>query len=79
MIIGCDLLKKLSSNLNFENEISVMKQPTVKTKTNKFLVTIMNYIENKQTTINWNPRVEQINLTDSDTSGKKINTQNEQI
>ena len=30
MIIGCDLFKKLSANLNFENEICVMKQPTVK-------------------------------------------------
>ena len=27
MIIGCDLLKKLSANLNFVNEICVMKQP----------------------------------------------------
>ena len=25
MIIGCDLLKKLSANLNLENEICVMK------------------------------------------------------
>ena len=37
MIIGCDLLKKLSANLNFENEIYVMKQPTAKTRTNEFL------------------------------------------
>ena len=58
MIIGCDLPKKLSTNLNFENEICVMKQPTVKTRTN---------IEG-QTTVKVNPRVEQINLADSDTS-----------
>ena len=45
MIIGCNLLKKLSANLNFENEICVMKQPTVKTRTNEFLGTIVNNIE----------------------------------
>ena len=58
MIIGCDLLKKLSANLNFLNEICVMKQPTVKTRTNEFLGTIVNNIESKHTTINLNPRVE---------------------
>ena len=68
MIIGCDLLKKLSANLNFENEICVMKQPTVKTRNNEFLGIIMNNIENKLTTIKLNPRVEQIHLADSDTS-----------
>ena len=45
LIIGCDLLKKLSANLKFENEICVMKQPTVKTRTNEFLGTIVNNIE----------------------------------
>ena len=64
MIIGCDLIKKLSANLNFENEICVMKQPTVKTKTNQFLGTIMN----NMTTIKLNPRVEQIHIADSDIS-----------
>ena len=68
MIIGCDLLNKLSANFNFENEICVMKQPTVKTRTNEFLGTIVKYIECKQTTINLKPRVEQIYLADSDTS-----------
>ena len=68
MIIGCDFLKKLSANLNFENEICVMKQPNVKTRTNEFLGTIVNNIESKNTTINLNSRVEQIHLTDSDTS-----------
>ena len=68
MIIGCDLLKKLSANLNFENEICVMKQPTVKTRNNEFLGIIMNNIENKPTTIKLNLRVEQIHLEDSDTS-----------
>ena len=68
MIIGCDLLKKLSANLNFENEICVMKQPTVKTRNNEFLGTIMNNIENKPATIKLNPRVEQIHLADSDPS-----------
>ena len=75
MIIGCDLLKKLSANLNFENEICVMKQPTVKTRNNEFLGIIMNNIENKPTTIKLNPRVEQIHLADSDTSEE----QNEQL
>ena len=56
MIIGCDLFKKLSANLNFENEICVMKQPTVKTRNNEFLGIIMNNIENKPTTIKLNPR-----------------------
>ena len=60
MIIRCDLLKKLSANLNFENEICVMKQPTVKTRTNTLLGTIVNNIEGKQTTINLNSRVEKI-------------------
>ena len=36
IIIGCDLLKKLSANLNFENEICVIKQLTMKTRTNEF-------------------------------------------
>ena len=36
MIIGCNLLKKLSANLNFENEICVMKQLNVKTRIPKF-------------------------------------------
>ena len=35
MIIGCDLLKKISANLNFENEECMMKQPTVKTRTSE--------------------------------------------
>ena len=68
MIIGCDLVKTLSVNLNFENEICVMKQPTVKTRTNKFLGIIVTNIEGKQTTIKFDPRVEQIHLVDSDTS-----------
>ena len=68
MIIGCDLLKKLSANLNFENEICVMKQPTMKTRTNEFLGTIVNNIESKHPTIKLNPRVELIHLADSDTS-----------
>ena len=68
MIIGYDLLNKLSANLNFENEICVMKQPTVKTRIQAFLGTIVNNIESKQTTINLNPRLEQIHLPDSDTS-----------
>ena len=37
MIIGCDLLKKLSAILNFENEICVMKQPTVNTRKQRIL------------------------------------------
>ena len=45
MIIGCDLLKKLSANLNFENQICVMKQPNVKARTNDFLGSIVNNIE----------------------------------
>ena len=45
-----------------------MKQPTVKSRTHEFLGTIVNNIESKQTTINLNPRVEQIHLADSDTS-----------
>ena len=65
MIIGCDLLRKLSANLNFENEICVMKQPTMKTRTNEFLGTIVNNTESKQTTIKLNPIVEQIPLTES--------------
>ena len=68
MIIGCDLLKKLSANLNLENEICMMKQPTVKTRTNEFLKAIVNNIEIKQSTIKLNPKVEQIHLADSDTS-----------
>ena len=64
IIIRCDLFKKLSANLNFENEICVMKQPTVKTRNNEFLGTIMNNIENKPTTIKLNPRVEQSHLAD---------------
>ena len=71
MSIGCDWLKKLSANLNFENEICVKKQPTVKTRTNEFLGTIVNNIESKQTTIKLNPRVEQIHLADSDTSEER--------
>ena len=51
MIIGCDLLKQLSPNLNFENEICVMKQPTVKIWTNEILGTIVNNIESDQYTI----------------------------
>ena len=66
MIIGCDLLKILSANLNVEIEICVMKQPTVKTRTHEFLGNIVNNIESKQTTINLNHRVEQIHLADSD-------------
>ena len=31
MIIGCDLLKKLSANLNFENELCVMNKTTINT------------------------------------------------
>ena len=68
MIIGCDLLKKLSANLYLKNEICVMKQPTVKTRTNEFLGSIVNNIESKQSTIKLNSRVEQIHLADSDTS-----------
>ena len=68
MIKGCDLPMKLSANLNFENEICVMKQPTVKPRTNEFLGTIVNNIESKQITLNLNPRVEQIHLADSDPS-----------
>ena len=46
-----------------------MKQPTVKTRNNEFFGTIINYIENKATTIiKLNPGVEQIHLADSDTS-----------
>ena len=60
MIIGCDLLKKLLANLNFENKICVMKQPTAKTRNNEFLGTIMNNNENKPTTIKLNPREGQI-------------------
>ena len=71
LIIGCDLLNKLSANLNFENEICVMKQPTVKTRTNEFLGTIMINIDSKQNTINLNPTVKQIHLADSDTSEKQ--------
>ena len=48
-----------------------MKQPTVKTRNNEFLGTIMNNIENKPTTIKLNPRVEQIYLADSDTSDEQ--------
>ena len=69
-------------NQNFENEICMIKQPTVKTRNNEFLGTIMNNIENKPTTIKLNPRVEQMHLTDSDTSEeqeKTIKTHNEQI
>ena len=51
MIIGCDLFLKNSANLNFANKLCVMKQPTVKTRNNEFLGTIMNNIENKPTTI----------------------------
>ena len=47
MIMGCDLLKILSANLNLKNEICVIKQPTVKTRTNDFLETIVNNIEGK--------------------------------
>ena len=68
MIKGSDLLKKLSANLNFENEICMMKQPTVKTRNNEFLGTIMNNIENKPTTFKLNLRVEQFYIADSDTS-----------
>ena len=68
MIIGCDLLKKLSANLNFENEICVMKQPTMKTRTHEFVGTIVYNIEGKKTTIQLNHRVEEIHLADSDTS-----------
>ena len=57
MIIGCDLLKNLSDNLNFENEICVMKQRTMKTRTHEFLGTIVNNIESKHTTVKLNPRV----------------------
>ena len=46
----------------------MMKQPTVKTRTNEFLGTIVNNIESKQTTIKLNHRVEQIYLADSNTS-----------
>ena len=46
----------------------MMKQPTMKTRTNEVLGTIVNNIESKQTTIKLNPRVEQIHLADSDTS-----------
>ena len=73
MIIGCDLLNKLSANLNVENEIYVMRQTTVKTRTNEFLGTIVNNIESTQTTIKLNPRVEHIHLTDSDTSEEQNN------
>ena len=48
MIIGCDLLKKLSVNLDYENEICVMKQPTVKTRTYEYLGTIVNNIESSR-------------------------------
>ena len=69
MIIGYDFLKNLSANLNFENEICVMKQPTVKTRTNEFLgIIVNNNIQGKQTTIQFNPRVEHIHLEDYDTS-----------
>ena len=67
-IIGCDLLKKISSHLNFENEICVMKQPTMKTITNECLETLVNNIESKQTINKLNPRVDEIYLADSDTS-----------
>ena len=63
----------LSANLNFENEICVMKQPTVKTRTNEFLGTIMNNIENRPTTIKLDPRVGQIHLADSDIRKSKMN------
>ena len=74
-IIGCDLLKKLSASLNFENGICVMKQPTMKTRTHEFLGTIVNNIESKQPTVKLNPRIGQIHLADSDTSEE----QNEQL
>ena len=82
MIIGCDLLKKLSANLNFENEICVMKQPIGKTGTNEFLGTMVNNIKSKQTAIKLNPRVEQIYHANSHTSEEQkttIKTPNEQI
>ena len=44
------------------------EQPTVKSRTNEFLGTIVNNIEGKQTTVKLNPRVEQIHLADSNTS-----------
>ena len=72
MIIGCDLLKKLSANLNFINEICVMKQPTVKTRSHEFFGTIVNITERK-TTVKLNPRVEQIHLEDSNTSEERNN------
>ena len=80
MIIGYDVLKKLSAYLNFENEICAMKQHTVKNRTNKFIGTIVNNIERKQTTSNLNPRVEQIHLADWHFGRTKttINTHNEQ-
>ena len=68
VIIGSELLKKLSANLNFENEICVMKQPTGESGTSEILGTIVNNIEGKQTTFKLNPGVEQIHLADSDTS-----------
>ena len=42
----------------------MLKQPTVKTRTNEFLVTIVNNIEGNQTMIKLNPRVEKIIRTD---------------
>ena len=63
MIIECNLLKKLLANL-----ICVMKQPTVKTRPNEFLETIVNNIEGIETTVKLNPRLDQISLAASDTS-----------